>query len=44
MGDAQTIACTFDDDIGDERDRLRVIQLYATLEAAAGDHRRHCDE
>src|SRR5215471_12094136 len=38
------VACTFDDEIGDERHRLGMIELDAALPPPARHHRSHGDE
>ncbi len=44
IGDGAAVARALDDEVGDQRDRLRVIQLHAAFEAAPRHHRRHGDE
>ena len=44
LGDGAAVARAFDDEIGDERDRLRMIELHAALEPAPRHHRRHGDQ
>src|ERR1700737_3369570 len=41
LGDGLTVARAFDDEIGDERHALRVIELDAALQATAPHHRSH---
>ena len=44
VGDRAAVARAFDDEVGDQRDRLGMVELHAALEAAAGDVGRHGDQ
>ena len=44
LGDRAAVARALDDEIGDQRDRLGMVELDAALEAAARDDRRHGDQ
>src|SRR5262249_60244687 len=44
LGDGPAVAGAFDDEIGDRRNRLGMIELDAALEPPARHHRRHGDE
>ena len=44
FGDRAPVARPLDDEVGDQRDRLRVIELDAALEPPARHHRRHGDQ
>src|SRR5215471_9715820 len=44
LGYRAPVACAFENEIGDERDGLRVIELDAALEAASRHHRRRGDQ
>src|SRR6185437_14489414 len=41
LGDGPAVPRAFHDEIGDQRHRLRMIELDAALEPSARDHRRH---
>ena len=44
VGDGAAVAGALDDEVGDERDRLGVVELDAALEAPARHHGGHGDE
>src|SRR6185437_16045523 len=44
LGDRASVARAFENEIGDERDSFRVIELDAALEPASRHHRRHGDQ
>ena len=44
LGDGASVARALDDEVGDQRHRLGVVELDAALEAPARHHRRHGDQ
>jgi hypothetical protein len=44
VGDGAAVARALDDEVGDERDRLGIVELDAALEPAARHHGGHGDE
>ena len=43
FGDRASVARALDHEIGDQRDRLRMVELDAALKPATRHHRRHRD-
>ena len=44
LGDGAAVARAFEDEIGDQRDRFRMVELDAALQPAARHHRGHGDQ
>src|ERR1700722_11265768 len=44
FSDAVAVACTLENEIGNERDCFRMVELDAALKSPARDHRRHGDQ